>query len=175
MWRRVQLVVLGSAAVLSLGGAGALTFGWQGPAAASESSFERSPSAQGHDTCTLVVDVTSPHGRPAPIGRRGAGGEHGVGRPGNLSVSIPPVVFVRPQGRRLVVTTNTGARPQPSDNFYVVAGGRAELAGPAVRDEVLSACHSAEGGRPASEGGRRLPRGADAAPAPRHGRSSPKS
>ena len=32
--------------------------------------------------------------------------------PGNLTVAIPPVAIVRVDGRRLVVTTNTGERPR---------------------------------------------------------------
>jgi hypothetical protein len=60
--------------------------------------------------------------------------------PGNLTVAIPPVAIVRVDGRRLVVTTNTGERPRAGDSVYVVAAGKAEPAGARLRQEVLSAC-----------------------------------
>jgi hypothetical protein len=59
---------------------------------------------------------------------------------GNLAVAIPPVVLIRPDHHRLVVTTNTGEPPQAQDTFYYIAHGTARLARPGLRQRVLSKC-----------------------------------
>jgi len=72
------------------------------------------------------------------------GGTRAMGRSGvadgTVTVAIPRVVFVRTAGRRLVVTTNTGAPPQHLDAFYSIASGTARPAGAGLRNEVLSWC-----------------------------------
>jgi hypothetical protein len=174
VWRRAQRVVLAIVVPLALAGAGAVSLGWQGPAGASVSSTERSPSSESHGTCTLVVEANRHQGRHGPTGQKRAGGEPGTAEPGNLTVAIPPVVLVRPQGRQLVVTTNTGEGPQSSDTFYIVAGGKAAPAGPAVRQEVLSACPRAASVHQAADGRPRPPSWGNAAPDPGSGHVSPK-
>ncbi len=59
---------------------------------------------------------------------------------GDLSVTIPPVVFVRAQGRLLSVTTNTGRPPQPTDQFFTLVGKRALPTTAQVRALVLADC-----------------------------------
>jgi hypothetical protein len=142
--RTSRRVVLGCTALLTLagGGVGALAPGWRDPTVAAPALSSRTTSPPESGACTLVGHVTTRRGWHAPI--RTDGGADG---PGELSVAIPPVVLVRVQGRRLVVTTNTGERPQVRDTFYVVTGGQAVLAGAGVRRKVLAACSEVSGSR----------------------------
>jgi hypothetical protein len=59
---------------------------------------------------------------------------------GNLVVEVPRVVFIRPQGKWLFVTTNTGRAPERWDSFYYLAGGKSAVAGATLRDRVLAEC-----------------------------------
>jgi hypothetical protein len=60
--------------------------------------------------------------------------------PGDVSVAIPPTVFIRVAGRRMVITTNTGRPPAPWDGFWVLHRRTATPATPWTRAEVLEAC-----------------------------------
>ena len=174
MRRSVRRIAIGSATVLCLVGAAALNLAWQGLAGASAPSSGGSHSPKGNGTCSLIVNATSPHGRPSLMDHRGIGARPGAGGPSNLTVSIPPVVLIRPNGRRLVVTTNTGRRPQATDTFYVVAGGKAVLAGSAVRHEVLSNCLRVGPTRSAPESSSHQPPVHHALSASKHGHPGPK-
>ena len=149
MGRTSRRVVLGGTALLALaaGAVGATGQGWRDPSAAAPvlSSLASSPRAD--DACTLVSQVTTRPGWHGPIPGGTEPPDRGADSPGNLSVAIPPVVLVRVQGGRLVVTTNTGERPQVRDTFYVVTDGQAILAGAGVRREVLAACPAASRSR----------------------------
>jgi len=59
---------------------------------------------------------------------------------GAVEVTIPPVVLIRLRPRRLVVTTNTGVLPRPSDQFWILRERRATPADAAVQAEVLADC-----------------------------------
>jgi hypothetical protein len=88
--------------------------------------------------CVLPIDA---HGDTssvdvAPAHRH----HHHRTRSGNLVVSIPPTVFIRTVGPHLVVTTNTGRPPRPSDTFYAIGNGQAALASAALQRYVESAC-----------------------------------
>jgi hypothetical protein len=87
------------------------------------------------------------HSAPRPSSASMAGAPDSASGEGsaNMTVSIPPVVLIRSHGHRLVVTTNTGEPPQPTDTFYVIAPGRGHLAGPALRQRVLTRCAHIKG------------------------------
>jgi hypothetical protein len=92
------------------------------------------------DECVLRAG-----GRNLPVpGTTAAGGataaqSGGIGS-GDLVVEIPPVVFIRADGRKLIVTTNTGERPKKLDIFYYIADGKASVAGAGMRHHVLAKC-----------------------------------
>jgi hypothetical protein len=126
----------------------------QGIAAASTSSADvahRTSLAGGATSsngsvCYLSAALFGHSGAP-DTGGSSAALPIGTTRSGDLTVAIPPVVFVRVDGTRLVVTTNTGEPPQAEDAFYLIASGRAGTAGAGVRDHVLSACGASHGSR----------------------------
>jgi hypothetical protein len=64
-----------------------------------------------------------------------------AGAPGDVSVSIPPTVFIRFLDQdHMVVTTNTRAQPKPRDDFWVIDGNEATPASHWVRAEVMTDC-----------------------------------
>jgi hypothetical protein len=91
-------------------------------------------SAPGH--CAFQADSPVRHGVPHRSGHTSVG----TGQGNNLVVAIPPVALIRIERGRVMVTTNTGQAPRSSDAFYVVAAGRATVAGAALRDSVLAGC-----------------------------------
>jgi hypothetical protein len=132
-------VVLGFAAVLLLAGVARLesTRGSDGAGAAQP--FPRMEPLRQAIECP-VVDVGRYVSRdPLPRGRR-RGTSQTAHSAGNLTVGIPATVFISKSRKRLVVTTNTGTVPQPADSYYVTAPGKAELAGSALRSEILATC-----------------------------------
>ena len=94
------------------------------------------PDKPGNGPCVLVIprQPTSVH----------AGGSAGRDLAptvrGDVSVAIPPTVFIRVEGKLIVVTTDAGT-PRPSgDGFWVVDGHTAAPASTSMRAEVLSGC-----------------------------------
>jgi hypothetical protein len=61
---------------------------------------------------------------------------------GDISVSIPPTVFIRVFGQYMMVTTNTGMPPESQDGFWVLDGNRATPASTSMRAQVLAGCTS---------------------------------
>jgi hypothetical protein len=95
--------------------------------------------------CVLTLEPASGTGPEIPAGRgpTPSGSSQKIGPPtgsGNVVVEIPPVVIVRVYGRRLVVTTNTGQPPNPSEAMYTIANGKAGPAAAYIRNQVLSDC-----------------------------------
>jgi hypothetical protein len=144
-------MLLGSVAVLGLGSAGSPSTPWSfvdstaavatspvgataGPSRAGECVLR---SYRGAARSSPLQSAAGPAAVPRTEAAPAAGSDDGSG---NLTVVIPPVVFIRPHGHWLVVTTNTGEPPQPQDAFYFVAPGRGRLAGPGLRQRVLTRC-----------------------------------
>lgn len=133
-------VVLGFAALLVMAGAMQLepTPGGDRAGAAQPSPHAEPPRKA--IECPPVKDAGRYASRhPLPRGRRRETSQtaHSAG---NLTVGIPATVFISTNRKRLVVTTNTGAVPQPSDIYYVTVPGKSELAGAALRSEIVATC-----------------------------------
>jgi len=132
------LSVLGVATLLTFGG-----IGHAGPdsgrgAPITLHAHHRAAPSSNDVVCSAATDHEIGRDRRGP----NAGGlspEHGTAS-GNLTVSVPRAVFIRAEGRKLVVTTNTGERPQGQDAFYYIAGGAAGPASAGLKFEVLSQC-----------------------------------
>jgi hypothetical protein len=71
---------------------------------------------------------------------------------GNLVVGIPAAVFIRRAGQRLIITTNTGRAPGPTDMYYLIDGGHSTLVDASDRSRVESGCaYGAVGGATVAE------------------------
>jgi hypothetical protein len=94
------------------------------------------------DACVLPANAIRavPAATSRPPARRRHHHHHHRARAGNVAVDVPPTVFIRAAGRWLVITTNTGRSPRPSDTFYAIANGHAALASAALQRYVESAC-----------------------------------
>jgi hypothetical protein len=92
------------------------------------------PAADGASVAVADRRAPSSHHQPA----RGAG---------NLVVTIPAAVFIRAQGDRLVVTTNTARPPQPGDTFYFIANHHAAIASRALQHDILDSPTCQDGAR----------------------------
>jgi hypothetical protein len=91
----------------------------------------------GNGPCVVVISHWSTQEYPeGPIGNRPAPASRG-----DISVSIPPTVFIRVEGGLMVVTTNTGTPPASQDGFWVLEGHTAAPASASVRAEVLAGCN----------------------------------
>jgi hypothetical protein len=90
--------------------------------------------------CVLPANAPVPPAASAAVTSPSRSRHHRHAGPGNLVVGIPPTVFIRVVGRWLIVTTNTGERPQPADTFYAIADGHAALADPPTRRLVIVDC-----------------------------------
>lgn len=88
-------------------------------------------------TCILPATAGST-GRGVAKADASSHRSHGTG--GDVTVTIPAAVFIRSEGGRLVVTTNTGQRPQPRDTFYLTAHGHTAPASSSLRRAVISGC-----------------------------------
>lgn len=145
MRRTGGLVVLGSVALFALWGGDGSRIMWS-PAdavvAVVKSPVVATTRSSHAGVCILWPRRGDLRSSPLPIvtGAEVVPGASSSGGPGNLTVAIPPVVLIRAQDHRLVVTTNTGESPQPQDTFYVIAHGTASLARPGLRQRVLSKC-----------------------------------
>jgi len=95
------------------------------------------PASLGPAVC--VLKGVGGH-RRGPFGDRWSILSKRPGVSGNLVVEVPRVVFIRPQGKWLFVTTNTGRAPERWDSFYYHAGGKTAVAGATLRDRVLAEC-----------------------------------
>jgi hypothetical protein len=107
----------------------------------------RGPQAHGRHGGLCVIDL--PEGPRKQGDWSAAGGSPPVGAPtrsrpvaGDVSVTIPPTVFISVGRKRIVVTTNTGVPPVSSDEFWVLAHGDASPADASMRAEVLTGCTS---------------------------------
>ncbi len=133
------LAAYGAATLLTLG-----SVGQGGPrsgrgASVTMSSHRGAGTSPSADVCSLTADGGA-RWDPANPGGRGTAPMRQGAHSGDLTVAIPPVVFIRADARRLIVTTNTGEPPREGDSFYYVASGRAVVAGARLGHEVLSRC-----------------------------------
>jgi hypothetical protein len=106
---------------------------------ASSTAPSRSVAGDG-DACVLPVTASVPSASSAAVTSPWRSRHQRHAGSGNLVVGIPPTVFIRVIGRWLIVTTNTGAAPQPSDTFYTIADGHAALADRPTRRLVIVVC-----------------------------------
>jgi hypothetical protein len=143
MRKRAGLVLLGSVTLLALGGIDSSAMPWSSvdaTAAVVKSPVVTSVRPSRPGVCILWTRIGTPRsstlqGASEPAADAGSGGGGG-----NLTVAIPPVVFIRAHGRRLIVTTNTGESPQSQDEFYYTARGTTRLASARLRARVLAKC-----------------------------------
>jgi hypothetical protein len=127
-WRR--LVPLGVAALAIGTGIGGAATAVSGVAGASVIGTP----------CTLTAAFPTPLAPDHPsVPVTGTHHGHAAGS-GNLVVDIPPSVFIRAHGSRLVITTNTGRPPTLGDTFFYIARGEAVIADRRVRRQVVSGC-----------------------------------
>jgi len=90
----------------------------------------------GNGRCVLVI----PHQPTSAHGGGWADSHPAPAVPGDISVAIPPTVFIRVEGGRMVVTTDTGAPPSSQYGFWVLDGHRATPADASLKAEVLAGC-----------------------------------
>lgn len=142
MRKGAGLVVAASVTLLALGGVDRRAMPWSPvdatAAVVKSPAVNTRPSRPG--VCILWVGVGTPRSPSPQIASGPAAGAEGGGGAGNLTVAIPPVVFIRAHGRRLVVTTNTGEPPQSQDEFYLTARGVTRVAPAHLRARVLAKC-----------------------------------
>jgi hypothetical protein len=116
-------------------GVGGGSAGW-----ASSAAPPRPVTGEG-TTCVLTANGPLPPASPTavvpPSPTRHP--HHGYGA-GNVVVAIPRTVFIHVIGQWLVVTTNTGAPPQPTDTFYAIANSHATIADESLRQRVELGC-----------------------------------
>jgi hypothetical protein len=135
------LVVVGSIALLALVNADSPRTAWTpADATVAKSAIGATAPSSRVGVCILKANVGALLSSPldATAGAESTPDTSSGG--GSLTVSIPPVVFIRARHHRLVVTTNTGKPPQPQDTFYYIAHGTARLARPGLRQRVLTKC-----------------------------------
>ncbi len=95
------------------------------------------PNKPGNGPCVLVIPD-----QPTSVYPGGSAGSNPAPTvSGDISVAIPPTVFIRVEDGLMVVTTNTGAPPASQDGFWVLDGHTAAPASAAMRAEVLDGCN----------------------------------
>ena len=143
MCTRRHLAVSVALALVSVSGA----VGAGSPGAPAGAAVIAGHAAHGRRWVRCVIDLPSAPVRAYADGPAGDGAQPGAapartrpGPAGDVSVTIPPTVFIRVGRKRIVVTTNTRVPPVSADGFWVLARGRATPAGTSLQAEVLAAC-----------------------------------